>query len=282
MLPTKTVVADESLQTGVTSLRCDFGPLFFKVFKSWRFLGSLLWTLIFFPQTSSWIPVRWLAGPLEQLYFLSLNPAEFPGLWVWDHCRAEMSTLVLFSSSWQTVFIQECLGTFLHSFSYIWILPVSCAEKQPQAMMFPAPNFTVGLVFLGWWAICPPNMVCIGLWLLVYGEMMSFPLPGFGPNRALWSIQRFRNPSPVSVVCLATIRLKRSWESSLLFLVWHCGNETPFCRSSVGIEPADINLRWQGSGLLSNYWLISPDLLAFHAFWHLSLCMCSKHFLCDI
>lgn len=35
----------------------------------------------------------------------------------------------------------------------MWSLPVPFAEKQPYTMMFPPPNFTVGMVFLGWCAV---------------------------------------------------------------------------------------------------------------------------------
>ncbi len=40
----------------------------------------------------------------------------------------------------------------------------------------------------------------------------------------------------------------------------------------VGTEPANINVHWQGVGLLSNYWL------AFYAFLHLPFFMCSIPF----
>ena len=38
--------------------------------------------------------------------------------------------------------------SFIHP-SMIWSLPVPYAEKQPRTMMFPPPNFTVGMVFFG-------------------------------------------------------------------------------------------------------------------------------------
>ncbi len=56
-----------------------------------------LWSLVLI---FYWIQVRWLVGLFKQLYFLSLKPIEsFLGC-VWDHCLAEMSTLVSSSSSW--------------------------------------------------------------------------------------------------------------------------------------------------------------------------------------
>ena len=57
----------------------------------------------------------------------------------------------------------------------------------------------------------------------VYSEMMFFPLPDYGPNSAHLNIQKFRNVSePMPSVCFATIRLRRSWESSLLLPIMRC------------------------------------------------------------
>ncbi len=57
-----------------------------------------LWSLVLI---FYWIQVRWLAGPVvAALFSFSETIREFPWLCVWDHCLAEMSTLVLSSSSW--------------------------------------------------------------------------------------------------------------------------------------------------------------------------------------
>ncbi len=94
------------------------------------------------------------------------------------------------------------------------------------------------------------------LWL-VYGEMMFFPLPDYGPNSAHWNIQKYRNPSAISKFCnnkvAKVLRKLFAFTHHEMFLVWHVGHETPFFRPSVGTEPANINFHWQGAGLLSNY-----------------------------
>src|SRR4029434_6909263 len=46
---------------------------------------------------------------------------------------------------------------------------------------------------------------CTWLWP-VYGEMMFFPLPAYGPNSAHWNIQKFRNASiTISMFCTNTV-----------------------------------------------------------------------------
>ncbi len=64
-----------------------------------------------------------------------------------------------------------------------------------------------------------------------------------------------------------------NWELCLR-LFWallSCWNVNPcfIFIIGVGTEPANIHFHWQGTGLLSNYWL------AFHAFLHLPFFMCS-------
>ena len=76
----------------------------------------------------------------------------------------------------------------------------------------------------------------------VYGEMMFFPLPDYGPNSAHWNIQKFRNASVTNAISMfcnnkvaKVLRELFAFTHHEMFLVWHLGNETPFYRPSVGI-----------------------------------------------
>lgn len=160
----------------------------------------------------------------------------------------------------------------------------SCFQRSPQVVI---GSLTTLLIILfshlsEIWHVDP--------WLLpVYGEMMFLPLPDYGLNNAHWNIQKFRI---LSVATANSMFCKKKFGKVLRepfafphpekFLVWQPRNGTPSYRPSVGTEPADINLHWQGAGLLTNYWLISARVSAFHAFIHLHFFMCSIAFPCVI
>src|SRR4029434_10301284 len=76
----------------------------------------------------------------------------------------------------------------------------------------------------------------------VYGEMMFFPLPDYGPNSSHWNLQQFRNVSVtngLSIFCnnkvAKVLRELFAFTHHELFPVGHLGNETPFYRPSFGI-----------------------------------------------
>ncbi len=108
-----------------------------------------------------------------------------------------------------------------------------------------------------------------GLWP-VYGELMLFLLPDYGPNSAHWNIQKYRNPSvtnAISMLCnnnvVKVLRKLFAFTHHEMFLVWHVGNETPFYRPSVGTEPTNINFHWQDCFLITDRfqqmsWLSMP------------------------
>ncbi len=105
------------------------------------------------------------------------------------------------------------------------------------------------------------NLVRSTGWWPVYGEIMFFPLPDYGPSSAHWNIQKYRNPSVTNAISMfcnnkvaKVLRKLFAFTHHEMFLVWHVGNETPFYRPSVGTEPANINFHWQGARLLSNNW----------------------------
>ncbi len=64
----------------------------------------------------------------------------------------------------------------------------------------------------------------------VYGEIMFFPLPVYGPNSAHWNIQKYRNPSvsyAISMFCnnkvSKVLRKLFAFTHHEMFLVWHVG-----------------------------------------------------------
>ncbi len=129
------------------------------VFKSWRFLGPLLWTLIFSSLHRFSMGFRsgdWLGHSSSLIFFL------------WNHFIVSLALCLGSLSCWNVhpLFIFSFLvdgsrflsrmSRYISPFilpSIIWSLPVPLAEKQPQTMMLPPPNLTVGMVFLGWWAV---------------------------------------------------------------------------------------------------------------------------------
>ena len=129
------------------------------VFKSWRFRGPLLWTLIFSSFHRFSIGFKsgdWLGHSSSFIFFL------------WNQLRVSLAVCLGSLSCWNVHprFIFSILvdgsrflsrmSRYISPFilpSIIWSLPVPYAEKQPHTMMFPPPNFTVGIVFLGWCAV---------------------------------------------------------------------------------------------------------------------------------
>ena len=68
------------------------------------------------------------------------------------------------------------------------------------------------------------------------GKSSCFPLPDYGSNSAHWNIQKFRNPlQSMPSVCYTTIRLQRSWESSLLYPSWDISFVT-FCEWEIFLQ----------------------------------------------
>ncbi len=121
------------------------------VFKSWRFHGPLLWTLIFSSLVQSSIGFKsgdWLAILVAVLSFSETN-WEFPWLCVWDHClggnvHPHFIFIILVDGSRFLSRMSRYIFPIILP-STIWILPVLHHDV------------------LGWMcsAIWPPNMVCI-------------------------------------------------------------------------------------------------------------------------
>ena len=129
------------------------------VFKSWRFVGALRWTLFFssFHKFSIWFKSGdWLGHSNTLIFFL------------WNHLRVSFALCFGSLSCWKVqprlIFIilvdgsrfisrmSRYMAPFIFP-SMTWSLPVPRDEKQPHAMMFPPPNFTVGIVLFGWCAV---------------------------------------------------------------------------------------------------------------------------------
>src|SRR4029434_3242361 len=69
----------------------------------------------------------------------------------------------------------------------------------------------------------------------VYGEIMFFPLPDYGPNSAHWNINKFRNASVTNAISMfcnnkvaKVLRELFAFTHREMFLVGHLGNMTPF------------------------------------------------------
>ena len=121
------------------------------VLKSWRFRGPLLWTLIF--SSSHRFSIGFKSGDLLG------HSVCLGSLSCWNVYPRFIFSILVDGSRFLSRISRYISLFFLPSI--IWSLPVPYAEKQPHTMMFPPPNFTVGIVFLGWWcAISPPNMMC--------------------------------------------------------------------------------------------------------------------------
>ena len=119
------------------------------VFKSWKLPGPLLWTLIFSSFHRFSIGFKsgdWLGHPS----FLGCS------LSCWN-VHPRFIFIILVDGSRFLSRMSRYIFPFILP-SIVWSLPVPYAEKQPHTMMFPPPNFTVGMMYS---AICPPNMVCI-------------------------------------------------------------------------------------------------------------------------
>lgn len=97
-----------------------------------------------------------LAGPFKQLYcsFSETNGA-FPWLCLgssscWN-THPRFIFIILVDSSRFLSQMSRYIFLFILP-SIIWSVPVLHAEEQPHTLMFPPPNFTDGMVFLGWYA----------------------------------------------------------------------------------------------------------------------------------
>ena len=118
--------------------------------------GHLLWTLIFssFQRFSiGFKSADWLGHSNSLIFFL------------WNQLRVSLAICLGSLSCWNVHprFIFSILvdgsrflsrmSRYISPFilpSIIWSLPVPDAEKQPHTTMVPPPNFTAGMVFLGW------------------------------------------------------------------------------------------------------------------------------------
>ncbi len=235
------------------------------VFKSWRFHGPLLWTLIFsyFHRFSiGFKSGDWLGHSSSFTFFL------------WNQLRVSLDVCLGSLSRWNvhphfifiilvdgSRFYQEYLGTFFHSSflqlyeflpvlyhdvfgvmcSVIWPPNMVCIMASKSTIFVSSDQTIFSQYFTGLSKCCAVNFKCNffsnracvvsvhtghGGWVhyvlfslkqlymlipglsvhssvrnlarstwswLVYGEMMFFPLPDYGPNSAHWNIQKYRN-----------------------------------------------------------------------------------------
>ena len=83
----------------------------------------------------------------------------------------------------------HCSGVILAHSTTVF-KPVPYAEKQPHTMMFPPPNLTVGMVFLGWCAV-PFVLQKHGVYYGIQRVLIrpDYCLPVFHSERSLLSVR---------------------------------------------------------------------------------------------
>lgn len=141
---------------------CDFGTFFHtkqRVFQSWKFCGLLLWTpiLSFNPLhrfSTGFRSDDWLGHSSSFLSPFPETNGELPCVFgIIILLERPHSFHFNHPGRWQQISNQECLPTFFLS-SFIQLYEVNqCCMLKNDPMIFPPPNVTVGMVFLGWYAL---------------------------------------------------------------------------------------------------------------------------------